>query len=318
MIVSPSPHIHTKVTTHSLMGDVVIALLPAVLCSVVFYGLAELVLLAVSVISCVGIEWLITKYLLKRPSTVCDLSAVVTGVLLALNVPPTTPWWVMVVGAIFAIAVIKMTFGGIGQNIFNPAIAARVFLLISFPAYMTCWDMPAWGQIVSTDAVSGATLLGKLAEEGVQAVAGTDYLHTLLYNIGGSAGEVSALALLVGFVYLLVRKVIRPWITLSIWGTVALFSLIFWLIDPSTYADPIFNLLTGGVLLGSIFMATDYVTSPMSDKGGIIFGVGIGLLTMVIRYFGSYPEGVSFAILLMNCTVPLINKFCHQKKYGRA
>lgn len=318
MIVSPSPHIHTGVSTQSLMRDVVIAMLPAVVCSVVFYGLAELVLLAVSVVSCVALEWLITKYLLKRPSTIGDLSAVVTGILLALNVPPTTPWWVIFIGAVVAIGVAKMTFGGIGQNTFNPAIVARVFLLISFPAYMTCWDMPSWGQVINTDAISGATLLGVLAEEGVSAVQGTDYLNTLLYNIGGSAGEVSVIALLLGFVYLLVRRVIRPWITLSIWGTVALFSLIFWLVDPASYMDPIFNLLTGGVLLGSIFMATDYVTSPMSDKGGVIFGVGIGLLTMLIRYFGSYPEGVSFAILLMNGFVPLINKFCHQKKYGRA
>lgn len=298
------------------MRDVVIAMLPAALVSVLFYGWSEILILAVSVISCVGLEYLISKFLLKRPATICDLSAVVTGVLLALNVPPTCPWWVIVIGAIFAIGVAKMTFGGLGQNMFNPAIAGRVFLLVSFPTYMTDWTVPA-GFIHATDAVSGATLLGAYAEGGVEAIKGINYLQTLFFNIGGSAGEISACALLVGFVYLLVRKVIRPHITLSIWGTVAVLALIFWAINPAKYPDPIFALLTGGVLLGSIFMATDYVTSPMSAKGGIIFGVGIGLLTVLIRYFGSYPEGVSFAILIMNATVPLINRYCHQKKYGR-
>lgn len=293
-----------------------IAMLPAVLVSVLFYGWSELIILAVSVISCVGLEYLISKFLLKRPATIGDLSAVVTGILLALNVPPTCPWWVILIGAIFAIGVAKMTFGGLGQNLFNPAIAGRVFLLISFPTFMTDWTVPA-GFIHATDAVSGATLLGAYAEDGVEAIKGVDYLQTLFLNVGGSAGEISALALLVGFVYLLVRKVIRPHITLSIWGTVAVLALVFWAINPAKYPDPIFALLTGGVLLGSIFMATDYVTSPMSAKGGIIFGVGIGLLTILIRYFGAYPEGVSFAILIMNATVPLINKYCHQKKYGR-
>jgi len=316
LLVSPSPHIHTSVSTKSLMRDVVIAMLPAVVVSVLFYGWSELLILAVSVISCVGLEYLISKFLLKQPATIGDLSAVVTGILLALNVPPTCPWWVILIGAIFAIGVAKMTFGGLGQNMFNPAIAGRVFLLVSFPTYMTDWTVPN-GFLHATDAVSGATLLGAYAEGGVEAIQGIDYLQTLFLNIGGSAGEISALALLAGFVYLLVRKVIRPHITLSIWGTVALLALVFWLINPAKYPDPIFALLTGGVLLGSIFMATDYVTSPMSAKGGIIFGVGIGLLTILIRYFGAYPEGVSFAILIMNATVPLINKYCHQKKYGR-
>ncbi len=298
------------------MLDVVIALLPATVVSVLFYGWRELMLVAVSIVACVGLEWLITRFLLKRKSTIADLSAVVTGLLLALNVPPTCPWWVIVIGAIFAVGVAKMTFGGLGQNTFNPAIAARVFLLVSFPAYMTDWTIPAG--FIHTDAVSGATLLGKYAEGGIEAIQGTDYLHTLLFNIGGSAGEISAIALLAGFVYLLCRRVIKPWITLSIWGTVAVAGLLFWLINPGQYPDPVFCLLTGGVLLGSIFMATDYVTSPMSDWGGVVFGVGIGLLTVLIRYFGAYPEGVSFAILIMNAFVPLINKAFHQKKYGRA
>lgn len=316
MLVSPSPHIHANVSTRSLMRDVIIALTPAIVVSVLFYGWSELLILAVSVASCVLLEWAITKYMLKAPSTIGDMSAVVTGLLLAMNLPSTTPWWVVFIGALVSIGVAKMTFGGIGQNPFNPAITGRVFLLISFPTYMTDWTVPQ-GFIHSSDAVSGATLLGRYAEGGVEAVAGTDYLNTLFLNIGGSAGEISTLALLVGFAYLLVRKVIKPWITLSIFATIAVFSGIFWMIDPSTYTDPLFNLLTGGVVLGACFMATDYVTSPMSNLGGVIYGVGIGLLVMLIRYFGAYPEGMSFAILIMNMVVPLLNNWCHQKKYGR-
>ena len=317
MLVSPSPHIHANVSTRSLMLDVIIALTPAIVVSVLFYGWSELLILAVSVASCVLLEWAITKYMLEAPSTIGDMSAVVTGLLLAMNLPSTTPWWVVFIGALVSIGVAKMTFGGIGQNPFNPAITGRVFLLISFPTYMTDWTVPQ-GFIHSSDAVSGATLLGRYAEGGVEAVAGTDYLNTLFLNIGGSAGEISTLALLVGFAYLLVRKVIKPWITLSIFATIAVFSGIFWMIDPSTYTDPLFNLLTGGVVLGACFMATDYVTSPMSNLGGVIYGIGIGLLVMLIRYFGAYPEGMSFAILIMNMVVPLLNNWCHQKKYGRS
>lgn len=323
LIVSPAPHIHAAVSTKSLMRDVVIALLPAVIVSVVFYGLGEIVVLGTSVVSCILVEYLITKFLLKKPSTVCDYSAVVTGILLALNLPYTTPWWVVFIGALFAVGVVKMTFGGLGQNIFNPAIAGRVFLLVSFPAYMTNWQMP--GGLFGVDAVSGATPLG-LINEGIMngqtvpeimSANGLSYSQMLFANIGGSVGEISALALLAGFVYLLVRKVIRPHITLSIWATVALVSLVFWLAAPDRFTDPLFNLLSGGMILGSCFMATDYVTSPMSVKGGIVYGIGIGFITLMIRYFGSYPEGMSFAILIMNSTVPLINMWFHQKKYGR-
>ena len=323
LLVSPAPHIHAAVSTKSLMRDVVIALLPAVIVSVVFYGLGEIVVLGASVVSCILVEYLITKFLLKKPSTVCDYSAVVTGILLALNLPYTTPWWVVFIGALFAVGVVKMTFGGLGQNIFNPAIAGRVFLLVSFPAYMTNWQMP--GGLFGVDAVSGATPLG-LINEGIMngqtvpeimSANGLSYSQMLFANIGGSVGEISALALLAGFVYLLVRKVIRPHITLSIWATVALVSLVFWLAAPDRFTDPLFNLLSGGMILGSCFMATDYVTSPMSVKGGIVYGIGIGFITLMIRYFGSYPEGMSFAILIMNSTVPLINMWFHQKKYGR-
>ena len=318
LIVSPSPHLHTKTSTKSLMRDVVIALLPAVAVSVLFYGWSELLVLGVSVASCVLLEYLITKYLLKKPCTVGDWSAVITGVLLALNLPATTPWWVVLIGAVVAIGVAKMTFGGLGQNLFNPAIVGRVFLLISFPTYMTDWTKPQ-GFITNSivDAYSGATPLGIAKGFGPEATEAMDYLNMLFLNIGGSAGELSAIALLIGFAYLLIRRVIRPYITLSIIATVAVFSGIFWAVNPAEYTDPLFNILTGGLLLGSIFMATDYVTSPMSNWGGVVFGVGIGVITMLIRYFGAYPEGVSFAILIMNSVVPLLNKWFHTKKYGR-
>lgn len=302
------------------MLDVVIALVPAAVCSFVFYGWREMLLMAVSVASCVLLEWAITKFMLKKPSTIGDFSAVITGMLLALNLPYTTPLWVVVIGAIVAIGVAKLTFGGIGQNIWNPALVGRVFLLVSFPTYMTTWGAPA-GVV---DAVSGPTPLGAI-QEGLLSGASVkdlsavyDYKDLLFANLGGSAGEVCALALLAGFVYLCIRKVIKPWITLSIFATVALTALIFSGINPDRFTGPLFNLLTGGLVLGACFMATDYVTSPMSVWGGVVFGVGIGFLTMMIRYFGSYPEGVSFAILIMNSVVPLLNMWFKQKKFGRS
>lgn len=324
-LVSPSPHIHAKTSTRSLMLDVIIALVPAILVSVLFYGWAELLVLAVSVASCVLLEWAITKWMLKKPSTVCDLSAVVTGLLLAMNLPATTPWWVIFIGAVVAIGVAKMTFGGIGQNVFNPAITGRIFLLISFPTYMTDWTMTQ-GFVPVVDAVSGATPLGVLKEtlgaggtiSDFLAAGGYSSMVDVLKDVGASAGEVSSIALLLGFVYLLVRKVVKAWIPLSIFATVAVISGIFNLVDPEMYTGPVFNIFTGGMILGACFMATDYVTSPMSTVGGIIYGVGIGVIVMMIRYFGSYPEGMSFAILIMNCAVPLLNNWFHQKKYGRA
>lgn len=323
-LVSPSPHVHAPVSTASLMRDVVIALAPAIILSVVFYGWSELLVIATSVIFCVGIEYLITRFLMKKPSTIGDFSAVVTGLLLAMNLPSSTPWWIVFIGALVAIGVAKMTFGGIGQNPFNPAITARVFLLVSYPTYMTHWEIPQG--FFGLDATTGPTPLSAIKEglmqgstvQDIMAAGGYSYGEVIFANLGGSAGEISAVALLLGFIYLLIRRVIKPYITLSIWGTVIVFSGIFWLINPAQFTDPLFNLLTGGMILGSCFMATDYVTSPMSDKGGVIYGIGIGIITMLIRYFGSYPEGVSFAILIMNMAVPLINKFCHQKKYGRA
>ncbi|MBQ6556001.1 MAG: RnfABCDGE type electron transport complex subunit D [Bacteroidales bacterium] len=324
VLVSPSPHLHAKASTDSIMMDVVIALLPAVVVSILFYGWSEILLLAVSCVGCVGLEYLIARYLMKRPELFSGTSALVTGLLLAMNLPSTSPWWMVLIGAVVAIGVAKMSFGGLGQNLFNPAITARVFLLISFPVQMTNWTLPK-GFIRYADAVSGATPLG-LIKEGLKS--GSTIPEILAQNglsaemvvrdIGGSAGEISALALLLGFCYLLVRKVVKPWITISILATIAAIAAVFHGIDPAHFTGVNFNLITGGVLLGACFMATDYVTSPMSNWGGVIYGIGIGVIVMMIRYFGSYPEGMSFAILIMNCFVPLINRAFHQKKYGRA
>ena len=323
-IVSPSPHIHADVSTTKIMRDVIIALCPAILVSVLAYGWAELLVLLVSVASCVLLEWAVTRWMLKRPSTVGDLSAVVTGLLLAMNLPSSIPLWIVFIGAVVAICVAKLPFGGIGQNVFNPAITGRVFLLVSFPAQMTDWT-PTAGFLSIPDAVSGATPLGVLKETLKSGGTISQFMETngytwssFFFDLGASAGELSAGALLLGFIYLLVRRVVKPWIPVSILGTMAVIAAIFSGINPDAYTGVAFNLLTGGALLGALFMATDYVTSPMSTLGGIIYGIGIGVIVMMIRYFGSYPEGMSFAILLMNCTVPLLNMWFHQKKYGRA
>ena len=323
-LVSPAPHLHVKTSTQSIMRDVLIALAPAVIVSIVFYGWRELMVLAVSVASCVLTEWAVTRFMLKKPSTVSDLSAAVTGVLLAMNLPASIPWWVTVIGGVFSIGVIKMTFGGLGQNVFNPAIAGRIFLLISFPVYMTDWSLTG-GLVPAVDAVSGATPLTALKEALISGSTVTEFfaesgltLKQMLMDVGASAGEISSMALLVGFAYLLVRKVVKIWIPLSIFATVIVVSGIFSLVNPDLYTGPLFNIFTGGMVLGACFMATDYVTSPMSTVGGIIYGIGIGVIVMMIRYFCSYPVGMSFAILIMNCVVPLLNKWFHSKKYGRA
>lgn len=308
------------------MKDVLIALAPSMLVAVYFYGLSAIKLLLVGVIACMGVEFLIQKYLKRTKVTVTDLSAAVTGVLLALNLPPTAPWWVIVIGAVVAIGVAKMTFGGLGHNIFNPALVGRVFLLISFPVIMTDWTVPASWFRPGVDAVTGATPLalvkeglaqGMTVDQIISANPDLTYGQMLFARAGGSAGEASALAIILGFIYLLVRRVIRPHIPVTIILTVAVMTGIFWLIDPSQYTDPLFNILTGGVLLGSVFMATDYVTSPMAVKGMVIYGIGIGVLTVLIRYFGSYPEGVSFAILIMNSIVPLLNKYIKPARFGK-
>ena len=324
MIVSPSPHLHSPASTNSIMRDVVIALMPATIVMLLFYGWASLMVLAIASLGCVGLEYAIARWLMHKPEIFNGWSAAVTGVLLALNLPPSTPWWVVLIGALVAIGVAKMSFGGLGQNIFNPAITARVFLLISFPVYMTNWDLTG-GFINSVDAISGATPLS-IIKEGLKSGMSLDEImavngmnpSTLIRDLGGSGGEISALALLAGFVYLWIRRVVKPWIPLSILLTVALIAGVFHAVDPEQFTGIEINIISGGMLLGALFMATDYVTSPASAWGGVVFGIGIGVIVMMIRYFGSYPEGMSFAILIMNCFVPLINRAFHQKKYGRA
>ena len=322
LLVSPSPHTHGRESTQSIMRDVLIALAPAMLVSILSSGWSALMLILVGAAACVLTEFLIQKYLLKRPVTVSDLSAVVTGCLLALNLPPNSPWWLIVIGSVVAIGVAKMTFGGLGQNIFNPALVGRVFLLVSFPVLMTTWN-DSGSMFGLVDAFSGATPLGAV-KEGLKngmtlselTADNLTFSQQFFFNMGGSAGEFSAIALILGFIYLLCRRVIKATIPVTIFCTVFVVSGIFWLANPERFTNPVFNLFTGGLLLGAIFMATDYVTSPMTTKGQIIFGIGIGLITVFVRYFGSYPEGVSFAILIMNCTVPLLNKYCKPRRFG--
>ena len=312
--VSGSPHVHSDESVKKIMWSVVIALMPAFVVSVFYFGLPVIVLTIVSVGCCVLFEYLIQRFLLKVKPTVSDGSAVVTGVLLAFNVPANLPVWMMVVGALVAIGIAKMPFGGLGHNPFNPALVARVFLLIAFPVAMTSWPVPVpvWGL---TDAITGPTPLGILKEgSGAEMPS---YVNMLVGQMGGSFGEVSAIALLIGAIFLLIRRVITWHIPVSFILTVFVFSGIFWLIDPTQYANPFFHVLAGGLILGACFMATDMVTSPMTPWGMIVFGCGCGLLTIIIRMFGAYPEGVSFSILIMNALVPLINKAFKPKTYAK-
>lgn len=325
LIVSPAPHIHSDDSTKRLMRDVVIALSPTLLVSIYFFGFSAIKLALVGIVSCLVVEYVIQRYITKEKIQIGDYSSVVTGLLLALNLPPSSPWWIVFIGSVVAVGIGKMTFGGLGQNLFNPALVGRVFLLISFPVIMTDWSIPVSWFREGIDATTGATPLG-IVKEGLargltlNEIFSTNhftYTQMLFARIGGSVGEISAFSLLLGFIYLLWRKVIRPHIPLAIIGTVAVMTGIFWIIDPAHYADPLFNILTGGILLGSVFMATDYVTSPMSTKGMIIFGIGIGVITVLIRFFGAYPEGISFAILIMNSVVPLINSYFKPDRFGK-
>ena len=324
LIVSYSPHIHdSKASIQRIMLDVILALTPAVLMSFYLFGIGAVIVVTVSIVSAVFWEWSITKYLMKRTPRIWDLSAVVTGLLLAMNVPSNLPIWMILVGTLIAIGVGKLSFGGLGQNIFNPALVGRVFLLISFPVAMTSWPIPFKSRLQYLDAVTGPTTLG-IIKEGVKAGKTIPQLMPeipshmqMFYGImGGSLGEMAAGLLILGGIYLLLRKVISWHIPISILTTVFVFGLILWLVNPNRYPDPIFQLLTGGVMLGSIFMATDYATSPMSATGKIIYGVSIGVLIIMIREWGAYPEGVSFAILIMNGFVPLINKYFRPKVFG--
>lgn len=322
--VSPSPHQQSPETTRKLMYGVVIALLPALAASIYYFGPGAIIVTLTSVLSCVAVEYLIQRFILKVKPSISDGSAVVTGLLLAFNVPSNLPVHIMVIGAIIAIGVAKMTFGGLGNNPFNPALVGRVFLLISFPVQMTSWPVPTGFKTGYADAVTGATPLGLLSEgvkngEAVSAIMEKIPSHMQLFygQMGGSMGEVAALALIIGGIYLLWKKIITWHIPVSVLVTVALFTGILWMADPTKFADPLFHLLTGGLMLGAIYMATDYVTSPMTHKGMIIYGIGIGVITVSIRTWGAYPEGVSFAILIMNAFVPLLNMYIKPRRFGR-
>ncbi|MFO7723165.1 MAG: RnfABCDGE type electron transport complex subunit D [Bacteroidales bacterium] len=323
LTLSGSPHIQTDRTVRGIMFDVVIAMVPALLVSFWFFGLGAIKVTLVAVIACILFEWVITKYILKARSTISDGSAIVTGILLAFNLPSSLPVWMIVIGSLVAIGVAKMSFGGLGKNPFNPAIVGRIFLMISFPVDMTMWPKPiesrwflSFNNLDKTvlDSITGPTPLGLLKGGKMEELPG--YVDLLLGNMGGSIGEISAAALMIGALYMLYRRVISWHIPVSYLGSVIVFTGILWLVDPTIYVDPLFHLVTGGLMLGAFYMATDMVTSPMSGKGMLIFGIGCGVLTIVIRVFGAYPEGVSFAILIMNLFVPLINRSMKPKRFG--
>ncbi|MBP5690708.1 MAG: RnfABCDGE type electron transport complex subunit D [Bacteroidaceae bacterium] len=321
LYITTSPHIHCGDTIERNMRTVIWALVPAFIASVIYFGVGAVIVTATSVASCLFFEWFITRFLLKRPSTLADGSAIITGILLAFNLPSNIPLYMIVMGALVAIGIGKMAFGGLGNNPFNPALVGRVFLLISFPARMTSWPVPHQ-MVAYTDAVTGATplnLIGQIAGGNTAAAEQLPGLKDLfLGNIGGCLGEVSAVALLIGLVILLWRRVITWHIPVTILATVAVLTGILWLVNPVLYVNPLYHLCAGGLMLGAIFMATDYVTSPMTPTGMVWYGIGIGFLTVIIRYFGSYPEGMSFAILIMNAVVPLINNWCKPKRFGEA
>jgi electron transport complex protein RnfD len=304
------------------MYGVIISLLPALGVSVYYFGMGMLIITLTSVLSCILFEYLIQHYMMRVKPTHLDGSAILTGLLLAFCLPANLPFWMAVIGALVAIGIGKMTFGGLGSNIFNPALVGRVFLFISFPVAMTSWPMP--GQWMKyTDAATGATPLGVM-KEGLAFKSVSEimpevptFLNLFLGNMMGSAGEVAAFALLIGMIYLLIKKIITWHIPISILGTVFIFTGILWLVNPDRFADPLFHLLTGGLMLGAIYMATDYVTSPMTTRGMLIYGVGIGLVTVLIRVFGAYPEGVQFAILIFNGFTPLLNKYIKPKRFGK-
>ena len=331
LIVSLSPHAHGTDSVEKNMYGVLIALIPALIASLYFFGLGAAVVLCTSVLACVCFEWLIAKFILKRErTTITDGSAILTGLLLGFNLPSNLPIWIIIIGALVAIGIGKMTFGGLGNNPFNPALVGRCFLLVSFPAQMTSW--PVAGQLGSyLDATTGATplaIMKQAIKSGNPDVLGQlpDSFSLLLGNHSsqladgsmmgsGTAGEICAIALLIGLAYMLWKKIITWHIPVSIIGTVFVFSGLLHLASP-VYANPVDVILAGGLMLGAIFMATDYVTSPMTAKGQIIYGVAIGFLTVVIRNWGSYPEGMSFAILIMNGFTPLINTYIKPKRFG--
>ena len=322
--VSPSPHVFGQQSVKSLMTGVVVALIPAFLMSLFLFGIGAILVTSIAISACVLTEYLIQKYIMKSEVRISDGSAIVTGLLLAFNLPSNLPWWMIIVGSVFAISIGKMVYGGLGNNPFNPALVGRVFLLISFPVQMTSWPLPVLSRLKYLDAATGATPLGIVKEglrngEAMSSIAQQvpDHMQLFLGTMNGSLGEVSAVALLLGFAWLLYKKIITWHIPVFVMATVFGFTGILWLIDPLHNASPVFHILTGGVMLGAIFLATDLVTSPMTKTGMILYAIGIGLITVIIRVYGSYPEGVSFAILIMNAVVPLINKYVKPKRFGK-
>ena len=317
ILVASAPHIHGSLSTQRLMLDVIIALLPALAVSVYVYGWGVLAVTAVSIGCCILFEYLIQRFLVGGKQTITNLSAVVTGLILAMNMPANIPLWIVAVGALVAIGVAKMPFGGLGKNPFNPAITARVFLLIAYPVQMTSFAMPSVEGFA--DAYSGATPLAA-AKAGLLNFGEYDMLGMVAGNMAGSFGEIATIALLLGFAYLLLRQVITWHIPVAILGTMAVFAAIYGAFSfdtPHLVSNfTLFHLIAGGAVLGAVFMATDYVTSPMTIKGMVIYGIGIGAITMIIRLWGAYPEGMSFAILIMNSVVPLINKYIKPRRFG--
>lgn len=318
LLASDAPHIRTDDSVRSIMLDVLLALAPAVAVASFFFGWYALFLCLFGAILGELIEWFIMKVLRKQKEFSFDLSAAVTGLLLAMNLPPTTPWWLLLIGLLIALGVAKHAFGGIGQNIFNPALVGRVFLLISFPTLMTRWTSPVrnFGR-ASWDAMTSATALGVLKNTGFsEAIKWFSYTDLFFGNVAGCIGETSAFALLLGFLYLMYRKRVNPIIPATYIGTVFGFASIMYLVNVGKFGTPLFHILSGGLFLGALFMATDMVTSPMTLKGQAVFGVGCGVVTMIIRLFAGYPEGVSLSILLMNALVPLIDRIFKPKVFG--
>lgn len=318
LIVSSTPHIRSKETVSSVMRDVVIALAPAAIMGIVFFGLSAALVIIVSIVSAVVFEALFQK-IAKKPVTIKDFSAVITGLLLALNLPSTVPLWVPVVGAFFAIVIAKQLFGGLGQNFINPALAGRAFLVASYPTYTTgaAFGATNFANVGIVDAVSAATPLTQI-KAGVDVVSQNDLINALIGNVGGCIGETCAIALILGGIYLIVRKVISWRIPVTYIATVLVLTFLFNLIGGNGVTRfPVYELFTGGLMLGAFFMATDYASSPVTPLGQFIMAFGCGLITVLIRLYGGYPEGVSYSILLMNLCVPLIERFTIPNKFGK-